>query len=639
MIIDQPTSRPQLKARIRGVFFILTIISLIPTTAWLAWINLAPDTLSTIHQEPNNVVKLLTIAGAVILALVVLLIITILAAAIAGGIALAIAALGWAIGIYTNARTTDHSQQGLLPIREIDITPWYLKLFGVKWISTTDPNRQIPAVGVTRYWPWGAVTTTGANYGADLADQLEYNSQVLSVRQAAAGKKSASKWEVLAQHNLLPQQQPVAALPDTQAPVSNPQSPALTLSRALNTSTVDSLILGATDQNQPCRINLRSAVHLAIVGASGCGKTVSSGYQLALAALKTGYRTIILDPKGGMDWAPFAHVAEYHPTNATLIADQFAPIYAEYQRRMDLAARHQVSHIAHLNQTDIPPLLFLLEEYGDLCRELRRLRRTADIDRIDSWIDTIATKGRAADIHIALIDQYPDQWSQQTLMATKAKIVYQVGPGQGNKVGEWHAERLPDNGRFLHRQTEYNAWHVAPHLPTLLSALPAHRYPPLLATSATPPADVEEQEYPTFVADGVGVSTSGTNATNAPMNAATNDSTNDPAGKWDDIARAWITANPSAPQADLARHMASLDGRPTEYENYRSIAHQMWHAHHPQGRNYTQSPTTNHQSPTTDLFGNSVEVLDLNNPDHAAEIAALRAQIQNGNITIKGRST
>jgi hypothetical protein len=633
MIIDQTATRTQTKARIRGVFFVLTLVSLVPTVAWLFWLNVSPNALASVQQEPNTVVKFLTIAGAVILALLILLIITILAAGIAGAIALAIAALGWAIGIYNNARTTDHSEQGLLPIHEIDITPWYLRIFGVKWLSTTDPNRQIPAVGVVQYWPWGAVTTTGGNYGASADEQHEYNQNVLSVRMAAAGKKTLGKYEVLAQHGLLPQQQQPAALPAAQSLITNHQSP-LTLSSALNRSAVDNLILGATDTNQPCGINLRNAVHLAIVGASGCGKTASSGYQLALSALKTGYRTLILDPKEGMDWKVFNRAAEWHPTDPTLIEDQLHAVYTEYERRMDIAAKHSVRHIADLNQpAELPPILLIMEEYGDLCRELLRLRQTATIERMDSWIDTIASKGRAADVHIAFIDQYPDQWSPQILMATKAKIVYQVGPGQGNKIGEWHAERLPDNGRFLHRQTEYNAWHVAPHLPTLLRALPPHRYPPLLTDANHSP----------FVDNTGGVSNSGTNATNGPMNAPTNAPANEPSdasNKWSAIAADWIAANHQARQADLARHMATLDGRPTEYENYRSIAFQMWHIHHPEGRNYTPpapSMLTGRDGEGCDIFGNSIEVIDLDNPSHAEEIAALRAEIARGNITIKGK--
>jgi hypothetical protein len=257
---------------------------------------------------------------------------------------------------------------------------------------------------------------------------------------------------------------------------------------AMKESTVDKFILGQADNGKTCDLSLRTAVHVGIIGASGCGKTASTGFQLALTALSRGYRVIILDGKCGMDWTPFDTVAERHDTDRHSFLPQMEAVHQEYEQRLDIAKRYQVRHISELRTADYPPVLVIVEEYGDLAR----LTPRAQMTRIEGMLDSLGAKGRAADVHFCLIDQYPEMWSQTVMGATKAKILYQMGPGQGAKVGDYYVQDLPDYGKFRYRQVPYNAWHVAPELPTYINVVQRaqlagkiQRYPMLIDGSAT----------------------------------------------------------------------------------------------------------------------------------------------------------
>ena len=224
-------------------------------------------------------------------------------------VALILAVLGGGLFVFASgmrklneARSTNQNERGFYNVREIDSTPWYLKFFGFKWISFIDLNRMVLPAGQIRLFPWGGMSTSGDKFGASKKEQRRSNDQMAKVRQVAAGKRNEGKYEVMERAGLLPGQRQVEL-----APAMPALAPAalLSLSDALNRSTTEQLILGQADNGSVCAVNLRSSVHIGIYGASGCGKTESTGFQLALAAIKTGYQTVILDGKGGMDWSSF----------------------------------------------------------------------------------------------------------------------------------------------------------------------------------------------------------------------------------------------------------------------------------------------------------------------------------------------
>ncbi len=397
------------------------------------------------------------------------------------------------------------------------------------------------------------------------------------------------------------------------APDAPPAPPALlspyTAGKALNESTADALILGQADNGKLCKVNLRQAVNVGIVGAPGTGKTASSGFHLALALRKAGARLAILDPKGGVDWRPFARVAEWRQSDYTVIRDQMSHVYAEYEQRAAIVQRAGVSHLMELRDPSLPPLVVIVEEYGDLCRELRGRGKGGDVDAMDNMIDTIISKGRYTDVHFVLIDQYPEAWSKQVMMATKAKIIYQVGPNQGTLVGDWHAQTLPDSGVFRYQAQQFNAWHIRPNLPAYLAALPAYPYPALIDGSVVRSSTVG------------GGSTTGSTPTEPPTELTPNRTTEPEETVVQRRAKEMIDADPGTRQVDLVTALGVS----------KVYAHELWHTFHPAGKMHQPDPPA-----AVDAFGRQRTVIRTDDPGQAEALAAIRVAIESGQAHVKG---
>lgn len=355
-----------------------------------------------------------------------------------------------------------------------------------------------------------------------------------------------------------------AATPD--APDDSPTpAPAqrLYLSQVLERATPTQLIAGQDDATGDLAIfDPTQAIHAGIVGATGTGKTTSAGYTLVAQALRTGYHVVIIDPKGGADWSAWRNHAEWHASDAEVFPAQLDMLWNEHSRRVAQGGQHQ-------------PVLVLIEEYGDLIAQLRRLDRQRAA-AADAMLDRLMRLSRASRIHLLLIDQYPEHWSQQVIANTKWLAAFRLGPNQGAKIGQYRADRLPDRGRFLVRGREYDAWFAAAHLDKLLERTPASAAPRVIEGEFTVRSQAPE-----------GGATSGEQATNAPTNASMNASMNAvpaTAAEWYDwVIGSYLPSHPELLQVDaegrgvgvssLARAMAQLArGDASQYAAFKGIA-------------------------------------------------------------------
>lgn len=341
----------------------------------------------------------------------------------------------------------------------------------------------------------------------------------------------------------IPATPPAVIVPE---PLALP-APKITIEEALARSTGERWIAGQADDGKLITFQPASHAHAAIVGVTGTGKTTSVGFTLTLEALRAGWHVIILDPDGGANWQPFSVVAEWHETDRSAITGQVASIYRLFERRATV---------------DNPrPVLVVIEEYGDLIRQLRRANRS-EAEQVDAMIDSILQRGRKRRVHLALIDQYPEHWSQAVIGGTKFRAVFQLGPNQGAKMEEYKAAQLPDVGRFLCRGTEYNSINAESAIPKLIAQLPAPSTKRVIRAG---------------VGDGFGGSVMATGGEFTPERTP-NEPPNEPPGPTDYQARAaaMIAANPATRQVDLVKELDIAKG----------YAHELWHALHPAGNNY-----------------------------------------------------
>ena len=352
-----------------------------------------------------------------------------------------------------------------------------------------------------------------------------------------------------------------------------PAPPALALPDVIRQSTPERWIIGQSPDNRSlATLDLRKSIHVGVIGATGTGTTASLGFLVAAHAIRSGYHVVILDPKGGADWRPWQQVAEWHEADRSTFGDQVRAVEAEHERRLVAVRRAEVSAVMALPNPP-RPVLVVIEEYGDLIAQMRQAKG-GDAAQVDAILDRLLRLSRMTDIHLLMIDQYPEHWSNQVMAGTKAKAIFQLGPNQGAKVAEYHADKLSDVGRYLLKGKEYNAWHAAPDLGAILRGLPVRTG-----------ADVVGVGY--TVGEGVRGSGDDGVVVNRDIEAVRGARTNEPAepaSKWDDVTAAFFTQRPellTGPArgiVDLARAMAEADGGIKPHTAYKGIAHTYFHA-------------------------------------------------------------
>jgi hypothetical protein len=306
--------------------------------------------------------------------------------------------------------------------------------------------------------------------------------------QPMAGRGMGSDKALKALNGKAPSDQQ-KALPASSTNTADVYEPyiAMTGVEALRQATPSNFILGQAQNGALCKVDLHNAQHMGIVGAPGCGKTVSTAYSAGFSVFNFGGRLIVLDGKDGIDWKMWARVAEHHMMDSGVLADQMHYVHQEYVRRMAMVARYNVQHLSKLEHPDFPSLYVIVEEYGANASGMNK----KDAAFCDGIINEMTQKGRVTDIHLVIIDQDPRYWSPLLLMCTKAKILYKVGPNQGNVVGDYHAQELPDTGVFRYQKVEYNAWLMEGERDKLLERIPTNPWPPLMP-------DVTDWKQPLF---------------------------------------------------------------------------------------------------------------------------------------------
>lgn len=300
--------------------------------------------------------------------------------------------------------------------------------------------------------------------GAQESNQLTYNLAVQKTRTVTAASSQPIKYAAHAKmlaggYDREPRQiAQTPADPDGEA-ITEPVE-LLTLKQAVERSTPEAWIIGQNQETgKLAYFKPNEAIHLAILGATGTGKTSSTGMQIVGYALKNGWRVSILDGKGrGDDWSKFSRWCEHTWIDSENFADALKPIKAEYDRRSEL--------LRFENPPKLQPLLVMIEEYGDINEGLIGKAK----EMVNSILDTLVRKARDTEIHLCFIDQYPEKWEKQLLNNTKNKVVYWLN--DGTLVKEHFVHQLALSGEFYLKGERYNSWHVKPMVKAFLSDVP-----------------------------------------------------------------------------------------------------------------------------------------------------------------------
>lgn len=202
--------------------------------------------------------------------------------------------------------------------------------------------------------------------------------------------------------------------------------------------TSDGMAFATGVDGEPVEFLPRRDVHLAVIGMTGSGKSVTAQALLYGAAIK-GYEIYVVDPmKGAADFKFLEPYARFMATDVHSAAACLKAIYAEVERRKNLNSSYGASGISDLPDDVRPaPIFIFIDEFTSLilaekvpsrpfdgpdleAERLAQKRVSDDRTAIAYFAGKLAREARSAGVSMAL--------GTQKLMADSLKNV----PGGGD---------------------------------------------------------------------------------------------------------------------------------------------------------------------------------------------------------------
>ena len=271
---------------------------------------------------------------------------------------------------------------------------------------------------------------------------------------------------------------------------AQPPAEPMQLGDALRSSNPDQFVLGQNSESGTTAIwQPREHLNMGVFGVSGTGKTKSSGFQTILLAARHGYHVVVLDPKGGADFGPFAQYVEWQPTDSYTFADQVAALYQVHADRHQLMRDRQVGEWRALGPHAGPEIVVVLEEFGTIREEIAASKGGArKLEAVDHTIEMMFRLARMTGFHFVVIDQAPEKLHPVVRGGCKLRLAYHLDISSASVLKEYEATALPPVGEFMISRRQYQAWNCDTHLPQLLQRLPPFQHQRLLP----PPANAGE---------------------------------------------------------------------------------------------------------------------------------------------------
>jgi hypothetical protein len=229
-------------------------------------------------------------------------------------------------------------------------------------------------------------------------------------------------------------------------------------------------------------------------------------------------------------------------------------------------------------------------------------------------VGTIAREGRAAGMHLLIVDQRPTEWEPSIAANVSAVFTFRMPRGKGEAAGYYYAHELPPY-HFAFEDEIYRPLHIKPEAiaPGLARSRPSTP-PPLI------PAELRAGRPIVAPAD------------TANFGDAFED---DPTTDKQAAAFAWMDKHRpnGGTQADMRRAINLSKG----------YASELWAKWTPLA-NGAPPPTSSSASPpepastaATDAFGRPHHTIHADDPASAETLAAIRAAIESGAATINRR--
>jgi len=348
---------------------------------------------------------------------------------------------------------------------------------------------------------------------------------------------------------------------------------------AFANNTHTSFALGQADDGQIVRWNANNAPHLRIHGATqGSGKT-NLARTIAAGALQRDAHVLVLDRRRFKDWADLAGNVELVDTrNPEAFAAAMTRVMEIYQQRdVELGA----AGVGNIGQAggNHKRIIIIISEFGSLC----------DVAKGDGVLDDalyplklVMREAGATGIHVIIEDQIVDEKWPRGVVANAVPITGYLPLNYGSSGGYHHSHNLAAYDFHFNGQ-RFHTWEMTAAIPRMKS-----RIPPLNGfrvidgeavhgrvheTVHAPVHDRSPEVAPPLFAPRT--------ERTVPVAAPAVD--RDPA-RWQALVDSWFSRHPEALNgpargiSDIARLMSrEATGTDDYYENYKSIAHKMFH--------------------------------------------------------------
>lgn len=222
--------------------------------------------------------------------------------------------------------------------------------------------------------------------------------------------------------------------------------------------------------DQLATFNFTKQSHVLVCGGTNCGKTSTTGFMLALYALRSKFHVIVFDGANGADWKPFEQYVEFYgdaqPEHLETIISNIERLYDERQTKLkELGVADNYSM-----DKPLQPIVILIDELGFLLDGLKALDKNqykAVVARIQKMIRVI----RKVSIHLVLIDQNANSIPQEILTNIKCIFAYNAEGHIGNAIKRYNLDKLKAQGQFNYQGKIVDGWYTKQVLPKYLPLL------------------------------------------------------------------------------------------------------------------------------------------------------------------------
>lgn len=221
--------------------------------------------------------------------------------------------------------------------------------------------------------------------------------------------------------------------------------------------------------DQLATFNFTKQSHVLVCGGTNCGKTSTTGFMLALYALKSKFHVIVFDGAGGSDWNEFKPYTEHYealPEHLELIISNIERLYAERQDKL------KELNVADNYSMDKPlqPIVIIIDELGYLLDGLKaedKNKYKEIVLRFKKMIRVI----RKTSIHLVLIDQNANSIPQDILTNIKCIFAYNAEGYIGSTIKRFNLDKLKPQGQFDYGHKIVNGWYTKKFLPQYLPTM------------------------------------------------------------------------------------------------------------------------------------------------------------------------